>query len=288
MVGMAGFEPTLAGLRSRGNNQASLHPVGVSDGDRTRLEGATTLRPRPEAYAHHGWSIPRGSNPDTSGCKPGALPLALGIVGCGPASRTPLNSAYETDMLPRASARKCVELVDPLGLEPRMPACRAGVIPFHHEPIVAGIAGIEPAYLRADNAVSTTSGLYAPQDGPGPCLGLTAGGGPGGIRTHTVLVLSQPTPAVGLRAMVLPGLERMAGFEPAPQGLEGPQAAVTPHSLRFGPGWCPGRTWTGVVHRSIDIRQLSKNPLLRARPHIWRQRQDSNLDPRALEARMLR
>ena len=26
----------------------------------------------------------------------------------------------------------------------------------------------------------------------------------------------------------------MAGFEPAPQGLEGPQAAVTPHSRRFG------------------------------------------------------
>ena len=25
-------------------------------------------------------------------------------------------------------------------------------------------------------------------------------------------------------------MERMAGFEPAPQGLEGPQAAVTPHS----------------------------------------------------------
>ena len=26
----------------------------------------------------------------------------------------------------------------------------------------------------------------------------------------------------------------MAGLEPAPQGLEGPQAAVTPHSLWFG------------------------------------------------------
>ena len=29
-------------------------------------------------------------------------------------------------------------------------------------------------------------------------------------------------------------LERMAGLEPAPQGLEGPQATVTPHSLWFG------------------------------------------------------
>jgi hypothetical protein len=45
----------------------------------------------------------------------------------------------------------------------------------------------------------------------------------------------------------------MAGFEPAPQGLEGPQATVTPHSL-----------WTGVAHRPIDVRRLSKTPLLRA------------------------
>ena len=29
-------------------------------------------------------------------------------------------------------------------------------------------------------------------------------------------------------------VERMAGLEPAPQGLEGPWAAVTPHSLWFG------------------------------------------------------
>jgi len=27
----------------------------------------------------------------------------------------------------------------------------------------------------------------------------------------------------------------------------------------------PGRTWTGAFHRPIDIRQLSKTPLLRAR-----------------------
>ena len=30
------------------------------------------------------------------------------------------------------------------------------------------------------------------------------------------------------------GLERMTGFEPVPQGLEGPWATVTPHSLWFG------------------------------------------------------
>ena len=100
-------------------------------------------------------------------------------------------------------------------------------------------------------------------------------------------------------------VERMAGFEPAPQGLEGPQATVTPHSLWFGlrvsnpslragNAGCipphPGRTWTGVVHRPIAIRQFSKTPLLRAQPlvpPVWRQRQDSNPDPRALEARML-
>lgn len=61
-------------------------------------------------------------------------------------------------------------------------------------------------------------------------------------------------------------LERMAGFEPAPQGLEGPQATVTPHSLWSSLGLHPGWTRTGVVHRPIDIRQLSKIPLLRARP----------------------
>ena len=115
------------------------------------------------------------------------------------------------------------------------------------------------------------------------------------------------TGAAGFR-YIRPALERMAGFEPAPQGLEGPQAAVTPHSLWFGlrvsnPSLRAGNAecslhtqaerGTGVVHRPIDIRQLSKTPLLRAerqgtrtRP-CWRQRQDSNPDPQALEARML-
>ena len=32
----------------------------------------------------------------------------------------------------------------------------------------------------------------------------------------------------------MPILERMTGFEPVPQGLEGPWATVTPHSLWFG------------------------------------------------------
>ena len=45
--------------------------------------------------------------------------------------------------------------------------------------------------------------------------------------------------------------------------------------------------WTGVVHRPIAIRQFSKTPLWRACITRWRQRQDSNPDPRDLEARML-
>jgi hypothetical protein len=47
-------------------------------------------------------------------------------------------------------------------------------------------------------------------------------------------------------------------------------------SLRAGNAGCipphPGRTWTGVVHRPIAIRQLSKTPLLRA----WWAARDSN------------
>lgn len=99
-------------------------------------------------------------------------------------------------------------------------------------------------------------------------------------------------------------LERMAGFEPAPQGLEGPQAnryptfalvrptGIEPVPPRWQRGMLPahpGRTWTGVVHRPIDFCHLSKTPLVASssyRPY-WRQRQDSNPDPRDLEARML-
>ena len=70
-------------------------------------------------------------------------------------------------------------------------------------------------------------------------------------------------------------VERMAGFEPAPQGLEGPQATVTPHSLWFGLGSCPGRTRTGVVHRPIDIVGCQRPRSFRAHPlarTVWRQR----------------
>jgi hypothetical protein len=71
-------------------------------------------------------------------------------------------------------------------------------------------------------------------------------------------------------------VERMIGFEPIPQGLEGPQAAVTPHSLWFGLP-VSNRSLRGgtaecflhtqaehgpAVRRSTDIRQLSKTPLV--------------------------
>ena len=107
----------------------------------------------------------------------------------------------------------------------------------------------------------------------------------------------------------------MAGLEPAPQGLEGPQAAVTPHSPGFGPGVGTRRpntdpvTFTGPStsvgcqrHRSFELvggkgfepnRSLlgergyspsADHPLV---PPCWRQRQGSNPDPRVLETRML-
>jgi hypothetical protein len=41
------------------------------------------------------------------------------------------------------------------------------------------------------------------------------------------------TRAAGFR-YIRSALERMTGFEPVPQGLEGPWATVTPHSLWFG------------------------------------------------------
>jgi hypothetical protein len=107
--------------------------------------------------------------------------------------------------------------------------------------------------------------------------------GPSGWTRTTTTRVKSPACSVdtteGLELIPRSALERMAGFEPAPQGLEGPQAAVTPHSLWFGlrvsnPSLRAGgaacslhtqaERGTGVVHRPIDFRQLSKTPLLRA------------------------
>jgi hypothetical protein len=100
-------------------------------------------------------------------------------------------------------------------------------------------------------------------------------------------------------------LERMAGLEPAPQGLEGPRATVTPHSrwfglrvsnpsLRAGNAGCILHTqaergpvaFTGPSTFVSCQRPRSCEHIRSYRP-FWRQRQDSNPDPRGLEARML-
>src|SRR5439155_26400005 len=120
----------------------------------------------------------------------------------------------------------------------------------------------------------------------------------------------------------------MTGFEPVRQGLEGPWATVTPHSLWFGlrastrpatPGNMECFLHTQAEHGPVPFTgpstsfQFSNTPLMTscgrqgirtqalpsgrtglrpasgpsARTAHWRQRQDSNPDPRALEARML-
>jgi hypothetical protein len=83
-------------------------------------------------------------------------------------------------------------------------------------------------------------------------------------------------------------VERMAGLEPAPQGLEGPQATVTPHSPWFG---LPVSIVDTQAERGPVAFTGPGTPVGCQRPHscelVWRQRQDSNPDPRGLEARML-
>ena len=97
----------------------------------------------------------------------------------------------------------------------------------------------------------------------------------------------------------------MTGIEPVPQGLEGPWATVTPHSRWFGlrvsnPSLHAGNVecdlHTQAEHGPVSFTGPSTSvscqrpPLFRAGglvPPVWRQRQDSNPDPRALETRML-
>jgi hypothetical protein len=122
-------------------------------------------------------------------------------------------------------------------------------------------------------------------------------GANGGTRTRTSR-LGRP---VGSRYPTF-ALVRPTGIEPVPPRWR--RGMLPPH---------PGRTRTGIAG-PCDILQLSKTPLFRAwwaardsnptapargergygpsadHPHVppvWRQRQDSNPDPRALEARML-
>ena len=131
---------------------------------------------------------------------------------------------------------------------------------FRHAGMV-GSRGFEPRSARSERAASAYCATS--RDGPS-----------GWTRTTTTRVKSP-----GCCVDTTEGMERMTGFEPVPQGLEGPRATVTPHSLWFGlrvsnpslHGWQrgmrpphSGRTRTGVVHRPIDTRQFSKTPLFRA------------------------
>ena len=43
--------------------------------------------------------------------------------------------------------------VDPLGIEPRFPACRAGVVPLDHEPARVDRRGLEPRFLACETSV---------------------------------------------------------------------------------------------------------------------------------------
>jgi hypothetical protein len=120
---------------------------------------------------------------------------------------------------------------------------------------MVGSRGFEPRSARSERAASAV----APRAGTGPS---------GWTRTTTTRVKG-PACCVDTTE----GVERMAGFEPAPQGLEGPQAAVTPHSRWFGLSSHPGRTRTGIVHRSITTsvgcqRTRSCERVNSCRPHV--------------------
>ncbi len=179
-------------------------------------------------------------------------------------------------------------------------------------------------------AMVTTGGFEPPLDRLSTCCLCRIG-----LHGQLVPLGGLEPPPHGLRARhaaltLQRGVERMTGFEPVPQGLEGPRATVTPHSLWFGlrvshPSLHAGNVecifHTQAEHGPVLLTgpstslQFSKTPLLTswwaARdsnpiaplgggergygppavhplvPPIWRQRQDSNPDPRALEARML-
>ena len=148
---------------------------------------------------------------------------------------------------------------------------------------MVGSRGFEPRSARSERAASANCATS--RDGPS-----------GWTRTTTTRVKSP-----GCCVDTTEGVERMTGFEPVPYptfALDRP-TGIEPVPPRWQRGMRPphsGRTRTGVVHRPIDIRQFSKTPLFRAGgrrrtirsvPPIWRQRQESNPDPRALEARML-
>ncbi len=145
-----------------------------------------------------------------------------------------------------SAARTC--LVDPEGIEPSSPGCRPGILPLNDEPILARTTGVEPVLPRRQRGVlpfdyvplrmvprwsargdsnPDLHGLNVPRLPIAPRAELV---GPSGWTRTTTTRVKSPACCVDTTE----GLERMTGFEPVPQGLEGPWATVTPHSLWIG------------------------------------------------------
>src|SRR5262245_58791819 len=99
----------------------------------------------------------------------------------------------------------------------------------------------------------------------------------GRTRTATVQALDLlPLPNWATWPWIPSELERMAGFEPAPQGLEGPQATVTPHSPWFGLGSHQAEHGP-VAFTGLSTCVSCQRPRSCERPSyrpFWRQRQD--------------
>ncbi len=177
-----------------------------------------------------------------------------------------------------------------VGLEPTR------VSQFRHAGMV-GSRGFEPRSARSERAASADCATSRDGDhgrirtATGQALNLlplpdwaTWPIGPSGwTRTITSRVKS-PACCVDTTEG---GVERMTGFEPVPQGLEGPWATVTPHSLWFGlrvshPSLHAGNVecilHTQAEHGPVLLTgpstsfQFSKTPLMRS----WWAARDSN------------
>ena len=120
------------------------------------------------------------------------------------------------------------------GLEPPPHGLRARHAALTLQRGVELIPGIEPG--------------HRPYHGRRLPLHQISVGANGGIRTRTSR-LGRPA---GDRYPTL-ALVRPTGIEPVPPRWQ--RGMLPAH---------PGRTWTGIVHRPIDVRRLSKTPLLRA------------------------
>ena len=249
------------------------------------------------------WSARGDSNPDLHGLNVPRLPVAPRAHDGGDHGQIRTATGQALDLLPLPDWATW-PLVPPGGLEPPLHGLRARRVASHYEGGVELIPGIvRPARSEFGHASSTAIALRS----RGPDVGHTRAAGCRYIRSAwSEWRDSNPhLKAWKARRQPLPHIRIWFGLR------------VSNPSLRAGNAGCipphPSRTWTGVVHRPIAIRQFSKTPLLRAWwaardsnpiapegergygssadhplvPPVWRQRQDSNPDPRALEARML-